>query len=98
MAAPTLLILVLINLMSNYKYQHSFFSIPTAAGPYSFTGNDQSAQFKPDRALAAGADIPPSRLGLLCALVITATVVSSKSKYIRLYGRYHEAGGPGPGT
>ena len=89
----TLLIpFVLINLMSNYKYQHSiFFQYTYGSGALLFylaminlRSLNRTGLWR--RALT-------SRLlasGLLCALVITATVVSSKSKYIRLYGRYHE--------
>ncbi|MCD7908707.1 MAG: DUF2079 domain-containing protein [Clostridium sp.] len=82
---------VLINLMSNYKYQHSiFFQYTYGTGALLFylaMVNRQSL----NRSVAWHRALAPQLLaaGLVCALAITATVTASKSKYVRLYDRHH---------
>lgn len=84
----TLLIpLVLINLMSNYKYQHSIF--------FQYTYGSGALLFYLALINFRDLKLPSVKpqlliLGLACALAITGTVVASKSKYARLYARHHE--------
>lgn len=89
----TLLIpFVLINLMSNYQYQHSiFFQYTYGTGALLFylaMVNLRSL----NRTGYWRRELTPRLLasGLVCALMITATVAGSKTKYIRLYERHHE--------
>lgn len=85
----TLLIpFVLINLMSNYEYQHSiFFQYTYGSGALLFYL--ALINFR-DLKLPRRFSVKPQLLicGLACALAITGTVAASKSKYIGLYARH----------
>ena len=97
----TLLIpFVLINLMSNYKYQHSiYFQYTYGSGAlliYLALVNfrDMKHTFGHRRKNRTGYDgrLPGSACacGLLCGLVLIGGVMNSKSNYASLFQRHHE--------
>ena len=97
----TLLIpFVLINLMSNYKYQHSiYFQYTYGSGAlliYLALVNfrDMKHTFGPGRKNRTGYNgrLPGAVCagGLLCGLVLIGGVMCSKSNYISLYQRHHK--------